>query len=427
MDALVIPIRCDFSHRRQLWLVVLYTGLIMSGCARGPRESMGHLLDNVPSRKHASATTVEQPLSSVTANAPGQAGLAAPDESDPAPAARTSTSEQTLVAGIEDGPSFGAPSPLESADPIIEIPGDPPKAASGPKIWDRRMVSAAAENTVNRLKKALSTDARRESPAIDPLSRTHPLRVRVDGLQQRAAELLAAGDLQEAKLQAERAVDLSGSLALEFLPNEEHPEDLLQRITVAIDELDQAPSANPRLGAPGADMTVDSEFPLSTTNPLLPTTDTESLPSHSLNSGTVAANRPLRLASRAETEPSNRNSTELVAMEPILNEDPRGGAGGSSLSERGLAAPTSADRLRLRSESGPLLLPVERRPSTPQVAEAAPLPAFRSTVAPRQVPVDPERLGTGFEWSDLWPLGVLGILMLCFTSGLFLRRLVMGH
>ncbi len=421
----VIAIRQACSRRWQLWLAVLCTGLITQGCARGPRASMGQLLDNVPSRKSAATATDEKPVSSVTANAPGQAGQFHSD--DPKPIVSERESQETLVAEIDEGPFSGASSRRQTTEPVLEIPVEPEKAPSGPKIWDRRLVSAAAENTVNRLKKALSTDARRETPAIDPLSRTHPLRVRIDGLQQKAAELLEAGDLQEARVQAERAVELSASLALEFLPNEEHPEDLLQRITTAIDALDQPPSANPRLGTLDDEPFSESQSLPPVVGPLLPLTDGESSNSRLLNLGSVAANRPLRLAARADAEPTSETPAELVAMVPIFEGESRGGSARGSIIDGGMAAPTSADRLRLRGDAGPLLVPAERRPSTSQVAEVAPLPAFRATVAPRPASSDPEKPGTGFEWSDLWPLGVLCVLMLCFVSGLLVRRIVAGH
>lgn len=419
---MIVPRRNSLCGWR-FGLAVLWTSLILSGCARGPRESMGHFLDNGSDRKLARADSQAEPVSSVTANAPGQtAAVVDPSMNEPAP-----DSGERLAVDVTDGPSLAVPAVLDEEGSRLEIPPQKEKESSGPKIWDRRMVSAAAETTVNRLKKALSTDTRPEPTPLDPLSRTHPLRVKVDGLHQKAVTLLEAGELQEAKAHAERAVDLSESLALEFLPNEEHPEDLLQRITLAIDELDQAPTA---ATPPIADMDAVSGRILPTDDGLpimeMPAIGTGSS-SPAMLSGTVAANRPLRLPESTSFKEDNVELNGAVEIGPILGEEPLDPTAKDPFAESELPALASADRLRTRLDSGPLLLSAERRPSTSQVAEAAPLPAFRSTVASRPAPSDPVSPGSGFEWVDLWPLGVLVGLMLFFASGLLLRRLVTGH
>lgn len=387
---------------------------------------MGNLWDHAPNRKHASADTAPvEPLSTVTANTPGSAIDVDPPD---AAAESASASGPSLVEDDADGPILVVATPTgdQPAEPTAE------KEASGPKIWDRRMVSAAAESTVNRLKKALSSDAHSETAPVDPLSRNHPLRVRVDALHQKAAKLLEAGELQEAKTQAERAVELSASLAMEFLPNEEHPEDLLHRITAAIDERDLAPAA------------LVPMFPVEDTEvarPVSPRVPDESAltpfdaapTSFDLNvnrettPGTMAANRPLRLLSQSGSETEEQTTTDLVKIGPILGEEAHSAAIVDPVTAVGLAAPTAADRLRFRGDSGPLLLPTEKRPSTPKVADVAPLPAFPATVAPRQKAVDPDKPATGFEWSDLWPLAVLASLLLLFASTLVLRRVIVGH
>lgn len=383
---------------------------------------MGYLLNSGSNRQPAAEATDTQVVSTVTANAPGLTGEAAAESADETLAAAQDNSPSALIADIDDGPVLSVPSASEADDVGIEDSDEPDKPSGGSKIWDRRMVSAAAETTVNRLKRALSTDARRESPALDPLSRTHPVRVKVDGLQQKAVELLEEGDLQEAKAQAERAVDLSESLALEFLPNEEHPEDLLQRIVAAIDALDEAPSVNPLLGAVVDEPVMESEGPLLATDPVLAMAE----PILS-NRGAVAANRPLRLAAQTEVAVKSKDSSDLVEMGPILDTEAQGLSSREQTRDQGLAITSSADRLRLRADTGPLLVSAERRPTTPQIADAAPLPPFRSAVAPRPAPPDSEQPTTEFEWSDLWPLGVLGGVLLCFMSGLFVRRMVTGH
>ncbi len=319
------------------------------------------------------------------------------------------------------------PAQPDTDKPVMDNVAESDKTPGGPKIWDRRMVSAAAENTVNRLKKALSTDARKDATGLDPLSRTHPLRVRIDGLQRKAAESLEAGDLEEAKDQAERAVELSASLALEFLPNEEHPDELLRRITVAIDELDQPPTANPQFGLLTDEPFTDSDEPAPLVAPTLPAPEADLLSSTAPNTGTVAANRPLRLASQIASAPLEQSPSELVEIGPILADEARSTSSELLGGDTRIATSSSADRLRLRNEAGPLLITTERRPLTTQVAEAAPLPPFRSAVTPRQAPTDVDHPASGFEWADLWPLGVLGMLLLCFATGLTMRRLVTGH
>jgi hypothetical protein len=408
----------DSLFLRTVPAAAMIVGLLMSGCARGPRESMGHFFNRAPSSPAVETVEKHEPESSVSAN------IATPvltdEEEGRISIAQAETTPRPMPAG--EGQI------LASADRSA-TDDRPEKEPSGPKIWDRRMMSAAAEGTVNRLKRALSSDSHADTPSNDPFSRQHPVRVRVDGLVHEAEELYAAGELQDAKVLAERATELAEVLALDFLPNEERPEELLRKIVAAIDDLDRAPAASterlsdePRLPPLSMPPRETAGMPiLSLSEPTAPSRQLE------MSSGTVAANRPALLSPQVSADASIAMPDKLVVMEPNLNDDVPTARLPDPVTAVGLAAPSASTRFLSKPESGPLLTSTDIRPTPPQVAEVSPLPVYSTTATSRPASLATDAPTFRFVWADLWPLwifaGVVGVVGLILLT----RRYVTGH
>ncbi len=415
MDSVFEMSRTDGGRIKSATLALCAVMLAVCGCVRGPRESVGRLFDSVPSWKQADAVPTAEPESIVSAN------TALPSESSEVSEAVTITEnpveEKLARVGAEPNLDSFADSDAPRAD----------REPNGPKIWDRRVVSQAAENTVHRLKRALSSDSRPNAATTGEFSRQHPIRVKVDGLHHEAEQLLREGDYHEAKAVAERAVEMAESVALEYLPNEERPDDLLQRILTAIDNQDLAPVAG--TASSGTD---ESDLPILK----LPADDVfETVPvdaSHGPNSGsssaasmgTAAANRPLILPDRAFNQ---KEPIDLVVIEPVLSDVAAPASDGPSAGAVGLKAPFSEPRFLARNEAGPLVVSTEARPAPPQIADVAPLPAFKSGVVPRTQKLVDNHPTFTFVWADLWPLWMLAAVIVVFGTALLGRRLITGH
>jgi hypothetical protein len=384
---------------------------------------------------------MEQLFSRGTATQPDEM----PETDEPESTVLANTANPVIIAG-ESTPVAVTEPPIvtdilpidavESGSSAIPIP--PTTAAetrserekTGPKIWDRRTMSAAAESTVHRLKRALSADSNADLATVDPLTRQHPVRVRVDGLVHEAEELLESGEFQDAKVLAERAANLATTVALDYLPNEERPDDLLQKIVTAIDERDRAPSVTadgPSL--PVLELPRDNIKPQAVAEEIIPPVETATVKAVRKNHtmSVVAANRPALLS--LPTLPTERtpSPTDLVVMGSIMEvaETPKLI---DPVTAVGIAAPSAIGaRLRANSEAGPLLVPSESRPVPPQVAEVSPLPAYTSAVAPRAATLATDAPTFTFVWNDLWPLWGLAIVAGIVSLALLARRWVTGH
>lgn len=372
----------------------------------------------------AATAKIDEPESTVLANT----------------ANRTTTAEESPLAAVTEPPVSTEILPLDATEggsatltvpPATATEVRPERERSGPKIWDRRAMSAAAESTVHRLKRALSADSDADVVNVDPITRQDPVRVRVDGLVHEAEDLLEAGDLQDAKVLAERAVELAATVTLDYLPTEERPDDLLQKIVTAIDERDRAPSIGgdtPTLPV----LTVPREnLPLNVGDESLApplesaTVITQDEPSPM---SLVAANRPGLLSVPLTPSRESDSPSSLVVMDRIADEGIETPLAIDPVTAVGLAAPSATGaRLRMNRDAGPLLVAAENRPVPPQVAEVSPLPAYTATAAPR-----PESLATDaptftFVWADLWPLWGLAVVVGIVSLMLLIRRCIAGH
>lgn len=380
-----------------LWLVGVSLLAQCSGCAALPRDRVTQLFGSmsVPqswrSPRPATDATAE---STVAANTAGQvAELTEEVRKEADNSATPIESTEILVAPSADEPIEQA----AAAVPPDETPG-------------------IVSSTMQRLRDALSSDVREAVAPIDPFSRQHPLRIRIESLLGRAQTALNDGDLDEARVAAERAVQLSETSALEYLPNEERPEEVLQRIVERIDSRDLAPSElSPDALSP----------PLMTTPriPLLPELPGESFPDpqsdHELpetpaTPAVVIANRPQSVELPASDEPAldavpSSADEDVTGNEPVL----------PMLPEAAVVSRASS-----KPEQPLLTVPNDPSPAPPQVDEAEPFPQVRrlsSAPTPVASPAPPIEL---FIWADLWPLSILGLILVICALGLGLRSLL---
>lgn len=405
--------------RHATGVVTLLVVTVLCGCARSPRASMDQLFSRHPDKPATDTALDEEPGSTVVAN------TATPVVTSEDSLAATVTEPQKnssspIVEEITEGPHLAVNHRATADEPRHE------RERPIPKIWDRRMMSAAAENTVHRLKRALSADSDNTQTTADGTAQQQqPVRVRVDGLVQEAEELLESGDLQDAKVVAERAADLAATVALDYLPNEERPDDLLQKIVAAIDDRDRAPiGAGEVTGAPILALPADAPVEDSTSErPFSLEIPAEITPSRSV----VAANRPA-LLSTPLTEITASAPASLVEMSPVLGELNETPEAIDPVTAVGLAAPlATGNRLRQNRDAGPLLGSPEARPVLPQIAEVSPLPAYTATAAPRAENLATDAPKFTFLWNDLWPLWGLAIVIGIVGGALLMRRLVTGH
>ncbi|HET6424862.1 MAG TPA: hypothetical protein VFG20_14325 [Planctomycetaceae bacterium] len=393
----------------------LLAGLCLNGCARGPRASMEQLFSRGPTGSEADVLEAAEPESTVSANT----ATTVVTLEDAAPV--TITEPLLDSAGIQSEPV--ADTSVMPGQSRVTVEPRPEREKPGPKIWDRRTVSAAAENTVSRLRKALSTDGDANLAVGDLQNREHPVRVRVDGLVHEAEELLESGEIHDAKVLAERAVELAGAVGLNYLPTEERPEDLLQKIVAGIDERDRAPVVNvdgtplPVLTLPPA----EAEAKRTELTPaIVETARTE------IVFGAVAANRPALLSAPSVGVESSDGG--LVVMGPISNDLTEPPVPVDPVTAVGLAAPSATGtRLRMDRDAGPLLTAAESQPVPPQIADVAPLPAYSTVVAPRPTTLATDAPKFTFIFADLWPLWGLAIVIAVVGAMLAARRWLTGH
>ncbi len=383
-----------------LWLVGV--GLLAqgTGCAALPRDRVTQLFGSmsVPQSWRSSKPTDHPAVeSTVAANAAGQvAELTDADH-------RVSSKEVTPVAPTN-----------VNVEPVTNEPVEQAAAAVAPDE-----TPGIVTTTMQRLRDALSSDVREAVAPIDPFSRQHPLRIRIESLLGRAQSALNDGDLDEARVAAERAVQLSETSALEYLPNEERPEEVLQRIVDRIDSRDLAPSeVSPDALAPPL---------MSTTRiPLLPEPVAEpdsELTDHQrgadrltapLEPAGVIANRPrsVELPPSADAEPDaeRSNADEIAAgTDPVLP-----------------MLPTEAvtPQVTSRPDQPLLTVPNDPSPAPPQVDEAEPFPHVKRLSGAPTPTASPEPPIVLFIWADLWPLAILGLIVVMCAIGLGLRSLL---
>jgi hypothetical protein len=395
--------------------IVALLALAAAGCAHSPRASVAQFWNRALIHTAIACVTTpplhwtkpEETSSEVGQEPKVTANVAvvAPTDADAAGQAVDDAESASGTASV--------PAPPDRA-PIALRPTIDPFIAEGP-------VSAEApiDQRMQELKSALTADAEPDLPEIVPSFNSHPLRLRVDGELRRANELLAAGELAEARRKAQLAVDLSEAAALQFLPNEDRPGDLLRQIEERLAATTQAPREHvegklSNVGAPRPSLpTGEAAFNLRSSPPTIPITPPVA------GEGTVAAN--VSLAARQRKDAPVGETPIAVTVEIP-------------------AVPGSFAELLSRVPSPEAPISLNRDTSWPAapMEDAAPVPA----VAPRPPTVDeiepvsrdfgttrpavPRRAAsterTALHWMDWLPLGVLGLLLCLCGAALGVRR-----
>ncbi len=395
----MIDLRCRWHSLMQtlLWLAGVSLLAQGSGCAALPRDRVSQLFGSmsVP-QPWRSTKSMADPVveSTVAANTAGQV------------AELTDSIDGHIDGHIDDDPTSAATAkvvvPPTSIEPLEQV------TAAVPLDVTPGIVTA----TMQRLRDALSSDVREAVAPIDPFSRQHPLRIRIESLLGRAQTALNEGDLEEARVTAERAVQLSETSALEYLPNEERPEEVLQRIVERIDSRDLAPSeVSPDALLPPLVSPARGAQPESIVLPVREHSDHRAAPDQP---AVVVANRPrsVELPDAAEAD----SMIELTAppempaeAAPVLPPHPE------EAFKPGLPS---------RPEQPLLTVPNDPSPAPPQVDEAEPFPHVKRLSS---VPTPASSLEPPIElliWADLWPLAILGLIVLICAIGLGIRSLL---
>jgi hypothetical protein len=356
----------------------------LTGCTRSPRTSMAQLLDRVPSfgwpnGEEEPAETTAEPK--VTANS---ATALASNSSVDEPSDSAEADADPFVARLDPAPII---TELAPADPFLAISGALPEP-----LPDQRM---------QELKAALTADVERDAVQPSTFSSPHPLRLRVDGLLRRARELADAEHYAEARRSAQLAVDLTDALALEFLPNEERPTDLLRQI-------DEHLAANRPQPA------------LPTVTPALTTTQSET---QSDAQGTVAANQAIGLRPKRIEEPMVTNAVEADSPGSAAVENADLAPDAVPIADEPLLAMSDGARqLPVLDEPAPL--PLDAAPPPPQLDDIEPLPAYRGKKQPRATTTHSAANAARepLHWTDWMPLGALGIILMFSGTALGWRR-----
>ncbi len=195
---------------------------LCAGCARVPKLAKNlqpTLLWNQKTETPAPFTD----LPSVQANAPTTTSAAQPD---------------TSIAASEAEPAAIVKVHVE-APPVPEVDYDA-EGLTAETASDMDGVRTVGHRNAE-LKAALNGDAARTADEAAAERARHPLRLRAESLTHRARQLMALGELADARRAAQQAVELSDSAHLEYLPSEERPRDLLRTIETALKRRHDAP------------------------------------------------------------------------------------------------------------------------------------------------------------------------------------------
>jgi hypothetical protein len=359
-----------------------------SGCVRIPHQSVSRLWDRV--RWNAPDESAERNDSpTVTANVarittPGNE----PERSPPGEQPASVAANDAVPPTIRNVSESDAPTP----DPFAE---------ASPVSPNRR---------IRELKAALSADAEQEAAEPPGMAGSQSLRLRVDGLLRRANELLRVGQLRDARRTAQLAAELSDSAALEFLPTEDRPNDVLREIE---DRLQAQLSAMPA-------GTADSANRPATTADTRPAADVEGA-AEPQALGKVVANGPYVLRDPHESSRlPDAVPEDILTMPalPVLTDD----AWKGSANERPLLASLPWKEPATDAASAGTGW---TDPLPPTIHAIAPLTTFRArqAAASRSAADPPERVASPwFTWSDGLALVLLALLLSGVGAALQIRR-----
>lgn len=403
------------------WTVGLLAGcLLTTGCARGPRLTMSGFTPSISwGQRDEWPAETEAPESEV---ASVKANVAIRPES---PAAGSRPVLPDLVVPEDIG--FAA---LRPSDPPAEA-GFPSDAAT--PAWDdvvpssRAVASEEPEQRIQELKAALTADAGRQARERELAISEHPLRVRAESLTLRALELFRRGELVGARRAAQQAVEISETGHLDYLPTEERPSSLLNRIDAAINR-----QASEQQVAQNSSNQYDDvgratlEIPLpdpETLPPQVPLLHSSDVPVR------VAANRPVRLRPQEaypeltphlEDATAHSSATLAGALESPVGETAEVSAG-------------SAPRIRGLPEYWREPVPdnmtssLSQAPAPPTLDDLEPFPSVRHVQeTPRELP---ELAQTPIRpmfslGSLLWGFGAVCLIIGMTGIGLTIRRIL---
>ncbi|ADG66061.1 hypothetical protein Plim_0209 [Planctopirus limnophila DSM 3776] len=249
--------------------------VLMSGCAKNPRDSIAKLWDHVPSAPWTAGKSAERKIeqeqptvaanSAATLSARDAQAADAPVE-DPFEVAITPGQSTKSVDKVGSG--SGLPEGQHSAihqtsmttgsgstdssttsdseapavakttgaklkdalpDPLSATPGDWTKAFELANGLEKAKEATSQEvSRIGQLRETLEEDA--QAVTKRSLSELNEFRLRIESLLSHARRQIEAGELKTAQRFARLANELSEGAGLEYSPTEERPQDLLHRI-----------------------------------------------------------------------------------------------------------------------------------------------------------------------------------------------------
>lgn len=265
----VIPAGCSsqrgLAAARLLLLGATLHCVCLSGCVSGPRRTMTQFLPSVaqtwwPGTREEPDEETKPAEPSVTANVAVVADSSETDSDN----RQTSVVEAPATSKRERGGRASSSSGSVTAQSGGRVASPP--LASEQKVAARDPVEAAAINSssgegdqdqLERLKAALSEDARRNTEPNRTAGSSGDARLRVDSLLGRARRLFDVGQFSEARQTAQFAQELGETARLDYSPDEERPIDLVHRID---DQLQSMPEPSDETGTENSNV-VDTERP----------------------------------------------------------------------------------------------------------------------------------------------------------------------
>lgn len=324
--------------------------VLMSGCAKNPRDSIAKLWDHVPSAPWTAGKSaerkIEQEQPTVAANSaatlsardaqaadapvedpfevaiiPGQStksvdkvgsGSGLPEGQHSAIHQTSMTtgsgSTDSSTASDSEAPAVakttGAKLKDALPDPLSATPGDWTKAFELANGLEKAKEATSQEvSRIGQLRETLEEDA--QAVTKRSLSELNEFRLRIESLLSHARRQIEAGELKTAQRFARLANELSEGAGLEYSPTEERPQDLLHRIEDLI-ALSRPEAGELKLNEMAADQKTVESAPDAITSSTQPSTGAalESEKSGDISEemaavppalqGSVSANRALR-------------------------------------------------------------------------------------------------------------------------------------
>lgn len=378
------------------WLLAVC--ITTAGCARAPRPSVSPFWDRVTSFRKAQEETELRPATA-SANV-AQSVEPSPDDSP------------VGLAVLSDH------MPFEAAGPEL-FPDDTAPIVDGflTESWSTPELPPLPDDDqrLRELKHALQADVDQMLGSEDTPRTPHPMRLRVDSLLRRARDLLNLGRLSEARRNAQLAVDLSDAVALEFLPSEERPVDLLREIDERLVS-EHPENLHPpviELDTPWSDDSDPSKGGMSW----------EPSTASSVEATRVAANVPLRKPAHPAHCNEGAPPTQL-AFETISDTALHPGLTESATEPEHARVPVRWEEQGLDEGSRQ---PAPDAPQLPHIGSIEPLPAFQEQGgrSKREGPSVQREFydapNNSFYWTDVLAVVALLAVFFVFGTGLGIR------